>query len=269
MRGIAGVAALLLIAAATHAGDAQDQSWEVRGRVIDAQGNPVEEAVVCDYWSANGVQWDEQGTFFKLNGQADVGKIWKNEGVLETWPSHCAKRLPGGEFLLSVKGPRPRVAVFATDGARRRGGIVAVEKSDAGQPVTIKLVPLVRVTGKIHCPEAGKTPGWTMAVAHLPGDKENYLHPIQCGSLKGEFSVLLPPGTYDLDVYSEEPDAHMPKPLQRRKRDAPVDMPGYLAGIRIEVPPAKESLDLGVLNVVPSDSESLVYFATVLRQKTA
>jgi len=187
---------------------------------------------------------------------ADIGGFWKEEGVLAAHPSQMAKRLPEGKFSLSVNN-RPRISVFAVDKRRKRGGFVPVEKSAADKHVTIKIGPLVRVHGKIYCPEAGRTPDWTMAVVHPPGDRENYLRFTQCGSVRGEFSFLLPPGKYDFAIYSSSPDARMPKPHERKVKDAPDDMPPYLSGIRIEVP-AQASLDLGVLNVdLPKDEDGI------------
>jgi thiol-disulfide isomerase/thioredoxin len=100
------------------------------------------------------------------------------------------------------------------------------------------------VHGKIYCPQSERTPDWTAIKVRLPGDHENYIGFILCGSMKGEFSFLVPPGTYDLDVYSESPDAHMARPV-----DAPSDMPQFLHGLRLKVPDNQDALDLGVLFV--------------------
>jgi thioredoxin 1 len=176
--------------------------------------------------------------------------------VLLPFPKSMATRLTDGKFSVSVED-RPRVSVFATDKRRERGGFVSVEKRAADTPVTITLRPLSRVHGKVYCPEAGRVPDWTMAIVHPPGDRENYLHFTHCGSIQGEFSFLLPPGKYDLAVYSSSPDAHMPKPHERKEKDAPADMPPYLGGIRIDVPP-QGGLDLGVLNVdLPKDKDGI------------
>jgi thiol-disulfide isomerase/thioredoxin len=67
----------------------------------------------------------------------------------------------------------------------------------------------------------------------------------------------LPPGKYDLAVYSSSPSARMPRPQEREEKDAPDDMPPYLGGIRIDVP-SQGALDLGVLNVLlPKDKDGI------------
>jgi peroxiredoxin len=223
--------------------------WQIRGRVVDQQGKPVEDFVAATFWSANGKQWDDQGREHSLRGHEQIAAFWQNEGMMAPFPEDTAKRLDGGVFLVSAED-RPRVSVFATDKEQKRGGYVTVEKIDGDKPVTITLVPLVRVTGKVYCPQAGRTPDWTAAVPHPVGDRENCLHFTHCGSVKGEFSFLLPPGKYDLAIYSQGPDARMPRPEEREKHDAPADMPEWLGGIRVEVPRDKPTLDLGVLNVV-------------------
>jgi thiol-disulfide isomerase/thioredoxin len=107
----------------------------------------------------------------------------------------------------------------------------------------------VHVHGKIYCPESQRTPDWTAAIIHPTGDFGNYLHFVHCGSLKGEFSFLLPPGQYDFAVHSESPDARMPKPFERAKKDAPPDMPAWLGGIRVEILAGQADLNMGTLNV--------------------
>ncbi len=242
----ASILAILILVGAVQADDT-DHSWEIHGQVVDDQGTPVDDFDAATFWSSNGNQWDAAG---KWRGN------WTEEGVLAAHPKEIAKRLPEGKFSLSVNN-RPRASIFAIDKRHERGGYVSVEKRDADKPVTITFAPLVRVRGKIYCPEARRTPDWTMAKVHPPGDRENYLSFTQCGSVCGEFSFLLPPGKYDFAVYSSSPDARMPKPHERKAKDAPADMPPYLSGIRIEVP-THAALDLGVLYVdLPKDKDGI------------
>ena len=72
-----------------------------------------------------------------------------------------------------------------------------------------------------------------------------------CGSVKGEFSFLLPSGTYDLNVYSESPDAGIARP-----QDAPLTMPQFIHGLRLKVPDHQDTLDLGVLFVEFGDGKN-------------
>ena len=225
MKAIANILAILAIVTAVHAAE-PDESWEIHGNVVDQQGNPVENFVAATYWSANGKQWDDDGKIMKFD-EAELGEFWKEEGVLEAFPPHLAMRMGAGQFTVKVD-KLPRVSIFVTDSIQQCGACVSVEKSAGDRAVTVTLVPLVRVTGKVYCSEAKKAPGWTMAIIHPPGDMGNFLQFIRCGSINARFSLLLPPGKFDLDVYSERPDAHMPKPIQRKKRDAPADMPNYV-----------------------------------------
>lgn len=254
MRYPASVLAVLILVGAARADDS-GESWEIHGQVVDEQGTPVEDFDAATFWSSNGKQWDEAGERIKVSGDADADKLWQDEGVLVAYPRGLAKRLPEGRFSVSIKD-RPRVSVFTVDKRHERGGFVSVEKSSADKPITLTLVPLVRVHGKIYCPEAGRTPDWTIAVVHPPGDRENYLHFTQCGSVLGEISLLLPPGKYDFDVYSSSPDAQMRLSQEQKDKVAAADLP--VRGIRVEVPRGQAALDLGVLNVaLPRDKDGI------------
>ncbi len=225
------------------AAEESDEPWEIHGRVVDEQGKPVEDFEAAPFWSSNGKYWDENGVRIKLESAADLHKLWKDEGVLAVNPRTLAKRAAGGKFRLTVDGLDAR-GIFVTDKEHRRGGVVAVQKEDRATEVTVTLRPLVRVHGKIYCPDAGRTPDRTAVNVHLIGNREDRLKFVICGSYKGEFSFLLPPGKYDFDVGSFSPSADM-----RRPKDAPADMPKWLNGVRLEVPGGKPELDLGVLNV--------------------
>jgi thiol-disulfide isomerase/thioredoxin len=264
MKAITNLLTIMTLVTVVHAARG-DESWEIRGKVVDEQGELIDDFVAAIYWSANGKLWDDSGNPIKFN-QTNLGEYWNDEGVLEPFPDRLATGMGAGQFKVTVE-KRPRVAIFVTDSMRRNGGYVAVEKNTADKPVTVTLRPLVRVTGSIYCSEANRTPGWTLAVVRMPGDMENYLQFIRCGSIKGQFSFLLPPGKFDLEVHSEFPDAHMPKPIERKNRDAPRDMPKYLSGIRIEVPRGQTVLDLGMLDVVPNESDTLDYVSQFYGKK--
>ncbi|HEY2251656.1 MAG TPA: TlpA disulfide reductase family protein [Planctomycetaceae bacterium] len=230
------------------------EPWGIVGSVVDEQGEPINDFVAASLWSSNGDTWYQDGYWrledgnpVKLDGLNDLPLIWKDEGVLRPYPYLVVQRLPGGRFRATTK-QRFGSAIFAVDADQRRGGF-ATARHGSEDPLTITLKPLARVTGEIFCEQAERTPDWTMAVVHAPGDAHNEWLIARCGSLKGEFSFLLPPGRYDLDVYSTGPDAHMPKPSERKSNDALADMPSYLGGIRIEVADGQSELDLGVLNV--------------------
>ncbi len=234
-------------------GEDSHGTWEIRGRVVDEQGNPVEEFVAATFWSSNGNLWDENGDSIQTGGDGERKTWWEEEGAIVPCPRYLATRLAGGAFTVKIE-ENSQASVFATDATRRRGGLVSVQKIAADKPVTIALHPLTRVTGKVFCPEANRTPGETMAVVHPPRDVKGSLQFTQCGSLKGEFSFLLPPGCYDLDISSSKPNARMPKPRERQTIDAPVDMPKNRSGIRVEVPVGHGHLDVGTLNVVLEES---------------
>lgn len=160
--GVIGFFLTSLFLAVPQAGTAVDDAeqpdtWQIHGRVVDAAGKPVDDFVAATFWSSNGKQWNEKGEFIHLQGSKHLDQFWKEEGVLEPFPNELAKRLTDGEFVATVND-RPRVSVFVTDRQQQRGGFVSVEKTAADKPVTVTLLPLVRVTGKLYCPQAGARP---------------------------------------------------------------------------------------------------------------
>jgi thiol-disulfide isomerase/thioredoxin len=222
-------------------------TWNVVGVLVDRDGKPVHDFVAGTFWSANGQKWENDGTFKRNRTAKEIAAHWSDEGEMVPHPVTMPKRLEDNRFALDVKSARPAISVFVTDREQRVGGYHSFDKDKNDSPATIVLKPLVRVTGQITCSEANKTPGWTMAIIHPPGDFGNYKHFTQCGSTNGKFSFLLPPGDYDLQVYGHNPDARMPKPHERD--DAPKDMPPYLPGVRVTISEQQSEVDLGMLNL--------------------
>jgi thiol-disulfide isomerase/thioredoxin len=245
---------LLSVCSLAAAADEPPDRWQVRGLVLDEHGKPTDDFDAANWWSSNGIQWDEKGEDLPAKTEADREKnFWREEGVLAVRPTFLAKHEPGGMFTLDVED-RPRVSVFVANKDRTLGGLVSVEKTDAAQPIEIRLRPLTRVHGRVYCSEAGRTPEWTNSIVHPVGDRENYLHFIHCGSLRGEFAYLLPPGAYDFDIYTSEPTGRLPKP-KSLKNDA-ADTP-YVRGLRVDVP-AQKVFDLGTVEVVlPRDKDGI------------
>lgn len=246
-----------------------DEPWQIHGQVIDELGQPTDDFDAATFWWANGSQYDDNGKLKNKPGLENMELIWKDEGVPGANPKELAEHVSDGKFNLKVS-PRPRVAVFAYDKARKRGGVIAVEKEAAAKDVTIQLAPLTHVHGKVVCAEEdNRIPEWSSTRIHLPGDSQNYTGFTFSGSLRGEVVYLLPPGKYDLEVHSDGPTARMPKPGERKLKDAPADMPPFLAGIRVDVPTQPE-LDLGNLNVeLPKDKNGVSHDISLLYGKDA
>lgn len=248
-----------------------NQGWKIIGSVVDSQGNPVTDYEAAIAWSANGNRWNESGEVIEVNGLADVAKIWKEEGVLVPNPNRQGKILDDGKFELSLP-TYPLASVLVLDKKRQMGGLTMIETSSwVGHPMTekveVKLQKLVRVTAKVYCAEAGRTPDWSSVRVFPVDDWTEFPSFTNCGSLKGEVSFLLPPGTYDFFANSESPDAKLilPQADERRKPNSakpPAGRRRYTyrvlppRGLRVTIPSDVTTFDLGVLNVsLPKDKE--------------
>ncbi|NOY41196.1 MAG: TlpA family protein disulfide reductase [Planctomycetes bacterium] len=253
MHYLTSVLAILILVGAARADDS-DKPWQIHGQVVDEQGMPVEDFEAATFWISNGNWWDEKGELLK---EAAAGKLWKNEGVLAARPNGIATRLPEEKFSLKIES-EPRIAVFAVDKLHEYGGIVLVERSQADKPITVTMAPLARVTAEVYCSEAGRTPDWSCAAVYVPDSKGNQTKLMVCGSFRGQISLLLPPGIYHLDVYSESPNGSIRSPKEPAGEDATACSPVHR--IRVEVPRDKTTLDLGVLNVVlPRDNDGIAH----------
>lgn len=261
MRSPITVLAILAIVGLARADDSE-QSWQIHGQVVDEQGAAVEDFEAATFWLSNGNWWDDAGELLK---EAKEGKLWINEGVLAPSPDYIAKRLPEGRFSITIDG-NPRTPIFATDKRHERGGIIMVERSASEKPVIITILPLVRVTAKIHCSEAGRTPDWSNAHIFVLDDKGNRSKLALCGSYRGQVSFLLPPGTYDLNAYSNSPYATLRMPAQEAS-DSPANT--HTRFLRFTIPRGKTTLDLGVLDLkLPRDKDGNLrdvtrYYGTV------
>jgi thiol-disulfide isomerase/thioredoxin len=172
---------------------AQNRDVKVAGRVVDRDGKPVAGAMVARVW------------------QASLGH--KQEGF--------ASAIAGddGRFALKVDFYGRDVALTAMDTSRTIGGTTVISAADARRAVEIRLVPLVRVHGKFESKDLRSAIDWTtVCINLLPGK----IRVLQNPSKEAEFSLLLPPGEYDLNAYGTDvADIHKPLSL---KPDGPADL---------------------------------------------
>ncbi len=238
--------------------DSIAKSWTIDGEVVDENGQPVEEFSAAATWSANGIYWNKSGDI----PPNERKNVWKREGVLAVHPRYLANMKSKGNFSLKIQD-RPRAPIFAVNADHTHGGIAVVERSSAKKRVRIELNPLVRVTGDVFCPEAGRAPGWAKAEIYVVGGGNSYL--TQCGTYQGNVSFLLPPGEYEIFAYGESPVARMRVP------NKPIDAPlhgNYSRGKRFTVPHGKSDFDLGVLELLlPKDSDGIAVDITKFHGK--
>ena len=241
------------------ASDFIDQSWTIRGDVVNQNGESIFDFEAAEIWSSNGVYWDEYGEI----PRSERMKIWKHEGVLANRPQFTAEKTSEGSFSLQIDN-RPRVPVYVVNHQRTQGGILLVDRLSADRKVTVELEPLVRVTAELYCPEAGRPPDFAKAQVYVVGGDN--LNLTSCGTYKGIVSFLLPAGEYEISARGSSPICEMSVPTK------PVDVPiwgEYARGMRFTVPRDSKKLELGVLELkLPKDSDGNAVDSTRLYGQT-
>ena len=233
----------------TEAVNDTDSTRVIKGQVVTANGQPVDDIEVATKWSANGQQWNDDGTFPKLDTAEAISEYWNEEGTIVSFPMYRASLLGNGTYQIECS-KKYSYMVLALNQQQTLGGI-AYAPPHSNEYLTIKLEPLVRVYGEIRCD--GTVPAWTGACM-FPGTLKQKpgcpacVRFMFCGSEKGKFSFLLPPGVYEFHAYSEEPDAQIPESAQT---------PGVLIGdIRIELSATQGELNLGTIELVKTTDDA-------------
>ena len=111
-------------------------------------------------------------------------------------------------------------ALMALDSDRTVGGITVVPVAQAGREVEIRLAPLSRVHGKFESKNLGKPVPWTNVYINLLPGK---IRVLQNSSRQAEFSMLLPPGEYDMNGYGSDVKG-IHKPLTIRAGEPELDL---------------------------------------------
>jgi hypothetical protein len=164
---VTGSIALLLLLA----GPALAEDFEIRGRVVDADGAGVAGIRVTTYW--------------KLDGA-----------------SPSPMRPPGwttgedGTFKGTVSFRGRALSILAFDAEGRRGGSGVIGEADLSEELKIVLGPTSVVTGKIVCPDLEEPiPG-----AHISLTPKGAIIAAGVVSSTSEFAFRLPPGEYRMTL---------------------------------------------------------------------
>ena len=193
---------------------------QIGGRVVDETGQPVAGADVDFFWRANGPITDDDGRQIDPATEEGNKLFWGRVGQMA--PFRKARSDAEGRFTIEM--PASFFTLMALDAERGRGGLATIPKGDAPQ-VEIVLRPLVRIHGKITSP-AGEPPEWFHIYTNLPDDPTRPLQTfrlVSCGSRDATFAMSLPPGRYQLNIYTmrsdgtvERTDAELDKDIELR-----------------------------------------------------
>ncbi len=238
-RSMLCLAVAILLTGPARTVRADEAKVKIQGRVVDSEENPVANADVTTYWSANGVPRDR---LKELLDKKDVKALWSHEGDMRPWGDPVVTDA-NGRFEAAVNSAD--IKVLAINKQRTQGGIGRFDTSHSGREVVIRLQPLIRVQGTLEIAGTGRKPEWSAAMISLAFDPKFPLGRYRlavCGSFQGRFDFLLPPGRYLLFANSDSEDAASAKTFPE---------------VDIELRGDERNVDLGVVKmaVLPTTPE--------------
>ena len=155
---------------------AQDGEVKVLGRVLGPDGKPASGAEVGSFWIVS-----EEGGQQRAIDAAETDEQ--------------------GRFTVSVDFYGREQALMAIDETGTLGGIAFLAPDEAGEPVEIRLEPLVNVHGTFASKDLEGPIAWTNVYMNLMPGK---IRLVQNSSTEAKFSVSLPPGEYELYAYGRD-----------------------------------------------------------------
>ena len=184
--------------------------WSLQGRVVDQEGHPVAGASVTTYWGANGVTL-EQLHRFETDGKIHPetraehdAEIASNEGRLEPWGLSPVQTDVNGNFSIQLHSSND-YKLMAVDKERKHGALIIVDPRNPPARAECRLIPLIRVRGRLRVAATGQPVRSSNVVVDLPANKDVPLGHDRlslCNSMKSRFEFWLPPGDYQFEAGS-------------------------------------------------------------------
>ncbi len=123
-----------------------------------------------------------------------------------------------------------KVSLIAIDAGHYLAGLRELSREDLGTEVTLTLQPGCRVRGRVSAATARKRK-WSTKTLTVYVDWGEH-RPCRYTSKQGRFEIVLPPGTYQLKVYAEDPDNAVNLPIRIQPGHRDLDLTPYLEGTR-------------------------------------
>jgi thiol-disulfide isomerase/thioredoxin len=179
--------------------------WFLHGHVVDHEGHPVAGASVTTVWSANGVPLERLRKV--ENDGREHPEFAMNEGRMEPWGNVPAQTDANGNFSIELRSSND-YKLMAIDKERKRGALIIFNPRHPPARAECKLVPLIRVYGRIRVAATGEPTRDVTVLADLPLNEEVPLggdRLCMCSSAKSRFEFWLPPGKYQFEAFGHDP----------------------------------------------------------------
>ncbi len=209
-----GILLATLVLASGHAicaDDDDDDSWQLNGRVLDQDGEPVADVAVTNYWNANGISLSE---FYAIkDGDGDKALLSMNEGQMEPWGLNPTMTDADGNFTFKMDDRDYKL--LAIDKQRQRGALIVVDPHNVPARVEVRLVPLIRLRGEVQVAATGDRFESVTVVVRMPLNSKAPLGHSRlalCSSAASRFEFLLPPGDYEIEAFGHISPTHVMAP---------------------------------------------------------
>lgn len=236
---IAIIAVPTSIALTTH-GKLKDQKTSIESNQVVLKLVGPDSQPVVGAWVGTYVDWSDiaesppiwflnDGGSYKASEIESAAKVISNEEGKITLTE---------EELFKPQWPTERtVPLTAIDDGHYLAGLRDLSREDLGKEVTLTLQPGCRVHGRLNA-DAARKRKWSIKTLTVYVDWDVH-RPCQYSSEQGRFEFVLPPGKYNVKVYSEDPDKAITLPILIRPGQRDLDLTKYLDGTSL--PPAAET----------------------------
>jgi len=199
-----------------------DDQQVVRGRIMNTKGEPVESAVISDFWSANGPRKKADGSRYDLSVKSEIVDYWSHEGVMAPY-SRSVKTDVNGRFSIQIRSSRAAIMAIGPGGTT--GCTILIPRGYQGEDMHGVLGPLFTFEGHYKTTDGLSDNCWCHSYVCTEGPENRPLankRLISCGSFSGEFAFRLPAGRYKLRSYGSTDGGETLDLVEKAPRDIEV-----------------------------------------------
>lgn len=160
--------------------NAQSNAIQVNGRALDPDGRPLAGVTVAQYW-------DFAGPPRAFGGGSKAPEVYRtdDDGTFS------------GRFAVTLKA----CSLLALSADHGLAALVECEPAGPTVDLELRLLPAVRVTGRITCTDLDRPLPWANLYLSSPEHNARFG---MCSTREGPFELVLPPGNVRMHAYGTD-----------------------------------------------------------------